>query len=532
MSKTESIQSGTTFPSMYLPLAILRWSRTLWSESPANLGRRTVPTAWEREHARALKERHLAERDAETSRLNKLIEQKLADLDKILSVGISRNIVLDHNARKLPFPVFDAGELDIPYPEPTLEEFVPLEPGTLARMVPGWRGRYEAQRIQGEEEFNAAHAKWQHFEKERKRQIRQLAARDPRHQQAISEVQEQHLRMDELAADARTGKQYAVEDYVRHALETSTYPRGFPVKFGFRYLPSRKNLLMECEFPLARDTIPGEASWRYIKTRDTSEPKTRAATDTDKLYKSVLAQVTLRTLYEIFTVDIFRHIETIFFNGFVNDDDPTTGRPIQPRLVSLRADRDEFPDRDFARLNPVKALQSLRANFSRAPTELQPIPAVVEFDVNDPRFIEEQDIVSGLNEDTNLIDLTPEAFEHLVTNLFNAMGFEAYSTQRSKDGGVDCIAYYKKSVVGGKYVIQAKRWTHTVQVDAVRDLSGTMAHEGANKGILITTSTFGPACHKFADGKPLQLIDGSGLRVLIEEHTNLKVKIVMPPRKP
>ena len=88
MSKTESIQSGTTFPSMYLPLAILRWSRTLWSESPANLGRRTVPTAWEREHARALKERHLAERDAETSRLNKLIEQKLADLDKILSVGI------------------------------------------------------------------------------------------------------------------------------------------------------------------------------------------------------------------------------------------------------------------------------------------------------------------------------------------------------------------------------------------------------------------------------------------------------------
>ncbi|MGA9309318.1 MAG: restriction endonuclease [Pseudonocardiaceae bacterium] len=139
----------------------------------------------------------------------------------------------------------------------------------------------------------------------------------------------------------------------------------------------------------------------------------------------------------------------------MNDDDPTTGRPIQPRLVSLRADRDDFLDRDFLRLNPVKALQSLRANFSPAPTELLPIPAVVEFDVNDPRFIEEQDIVSSLNVDTNLIDLTPEAFAHLVTNLFNAMGFEAYSTQRSKDGGVDCIAYYKKSVIGGKYVIQA-----------------------------------------------------------------------------
>jgi hypothetical protein len=96
-----------------------------------------VPTAWEREQARALKERHLAEREAETNRLNELIEQKLAKLDNILSVGVSRNIVLDHNARKLPSPVFDAGELDIPYEEPTLEDFLPFEPGAFARMVPG-----------------------------------------------------------------------------------------------------------------------------------------------------------------------------------------------------------------------------------------------------------------------------------------------------------------------------------------------------------------------------------------------------------
>lgn len=50
--------------------------------------------------------------------------------------------------------------------------------------------------------------------------------------------------MDELAADAATGKQYAVEDYVRHVLGTGEYPQGFPVKFWLRYLPSRKNLLI------------------------------------------------------------------------------------------------------------------------------------------------------------------------------------------------------------------------------------------------------------------------------------------------
>ena len=51
------------------------------------------------------------------------------------------------------------------------------------------------------------------------------------------------------------------------------------------------------------------------------------------------------------------------------------------------------------------------------------------------------------------------------------------------------------------------------------------------KGILITTSKFAPACYKFAEGKPMELIDGSNLLAMIEQHTNLTVKIVLPERK-
>lgn len=40
---------------------------------------------------------------------------------------------------------------------------------------------------------------------------------------------------------------------------------------------------------------------------------------------------------------------------------------------------------------------------------------------------------SPVNEDTNLIDLTPEAFEHLITNLFNAMEFEPSYTSEVRE---------------------------------------------------------------------------------------------------
>jgi restriction system protein len=42
----------------------------------------------------------------------------------------------------------------------------------------------------------------------------------------------------------------------------------------------------------------------------------------------------------------------------------------------------------------------------------------------------------------------------------------------------------------------------------VRDLYGTMLNEGASKGILVATSSYGPDAYEFAKDKPLELIDG------------------------
>jgi restriction endonuclease Mrr len=59
---------------------------------------------------------------------------------------------------------------------------------------------------------------------------------------------------------------------------------------------------------------------------------------------------------------------------------------------------------------------------------------------------------------------------------------------------------------------------HTVGVSAVRDLYGTVMNEGANKGILVTTSDYGPDAYAFANGKPLVLLNGAHLLHLLEKH--------------
>ena len=146
----------------------------------------------------------------------------------------------------------------------------------------------------------------------------------------------------------------------------------------------------------------------------------------------------------------------------------------------------------------------------------------------DPRFIEEADVISTLDQRPNLMDLSPSEFESLITNLFQKMGLETRLTQASRDGGVDCVAYDPRPIFGGKVVIQAKRYKDTVGVSAVRDLFGTVQNEGASKGILVATSGYGPAAYEFASGKPLELLSGSHLLHLLQEHAGIEARIIMP----
>jgi restriction system protein len=146
----------------------------------------------------------------------------------------------------------------------------------------------------------------------------------------------------------------------------------------------------------------------------------------------------------------------------------------------------------------------------------------------DPRFVQKPDMLSQLDQRPNLAVLTPPEFEALITNLFEKMGLETRLTQASRDGGVDCVAWDMRPIVGGKVIVQAKRYKHTVGVSAVRDLYGTVLNEGAAKGILVTTSGYGTSSFQFAERKPLQMISGGELLYLLEQHAGIKARIEFP----
>uniref|UniRef100_UPI00404791B9 restriction endonuclease n=1 Tax=Algoriphagus sp. TaxID=1872435 RepID=UPI00404791B9 len=221
-------------------------------------------------------------------------------------------------------------------------------------------------------------------------------------------------------------------------------------------------------------------------------------------------------------------VNHIFINGLVSFRDKTNGKLNQGCVMSLNIPKMEFVEFDLNYIDLNVAFKKLKGISASHISEFIPIRPILSINKFDKRFVEGRDVLNVVDEDTNLASMDWEDFEHFIRDLFqkefSSIDGEVKITQSSRDGGIDAVAFDPDPIKGGKIVIQSKRYTKVVGVSAVRDLYGTMINEGANKGILVTTSHFGSDAYQFAKGKPLTLIDGPNLLQLLRKH-NFKAKI-------
>src|SRR5581483_4667341 len=99
--------------------------------------------------------------------------------------------------------------------------------------------------------------------------------------------------------------------------------------------------------------------------RDDVVSTERPAKDRKTRYASVLAQMSLRTVHELFEADRGGAVETIVFNGIVDSIDPRTGQPVRPCLVTLRTTRPTFEELDLSLVDPEACLRPLNASVSK-----------------------------------------------------------------------------------------------------------------------------------------------------------------------
>lgn len=376
--------------------------------------------------------------------------------------------------------------------------------------------------------------------KTRERREQAEAAAQQHHASAIEGWENQRARYEQererrnrdvetFRRNYELGNPESVEQYVSLVLAASALPEGIDRETTLKYVAAERALLLEATLPTLSD-MPQIAQYRYVATRGVTEERPFKDKERADLYDTTITQLALRTLHEVFEGDYARHIDIIVLNGVINDVDRATGKDFSASILSIQATRAEFTAFDLCRVESAACFRALKGVSGARFANMQPVRPIRNLNIEDPRFINAEDVLSELELDANLMTMPWQDFEVLVRDLFEKMfaarGAQVRVTRTSRDEGVDAVVFDPDPIMGGKTVIQAKRYSKTVPVAAVRELYGTMMNEGAGKGLIVTTSHFGGSAREFAKDKPLTLIDGPQLLHLMQ-NSGHRVRIDM-----
>ncbi|MGW4352259.1 restriction endonuclease [Nocardia sp. NPDC004582] len=515
----------------------------------AELQQHKVAAQTEREEQRALKAaqresaktaredraRHVERQKWRATHLTQAVRERVDALADLLAVHATTTSILSLDQLRQEFrprPFVPDRSLMAATPVPTWEDFAPPTATGWSRMFPA---RYQQQVDHAQAEFREALV--QHDHREQQRSAAWAAAAD---QHAADEavraeaINLLNARVDALENAVEAAVPTAVEECFETLLESTYLPADLPVDVEVAYQPEPQRLLVTRRLP-GTDVIPAEREFRYSPANDEIVGVARAVKDFRQRYPSLLGQLVLLTMRDAFAVQPTTLVDEVAVNGVVAGRNRATGQPEDQCLISVSASREQFEGLVLAELNPVDCLRFLNAIVSPHPWDLEPVRPKFDPDLSrykrDPSRI---DVAATLDSRPVLLQMTPTEFEHLVRQLFEAMGMQSWVTQQSKDDGIDAVAVNYDPVMGGECIIQAKRYSKVVDIESVRALAGVMEDKHASRGVLVTTSWFGQASRDFADRhRRIQLIDGSELKYLIKEHLAKDVVpgVVKPSRR-
>jgi restriction system protein len=479
----------------------------------------------------AKREQRIAAKKAEAERRTNEIGARAKQLESILSTGLRHDprINFESLKRRLSPPAFDASTPPEAESQPKWEQYAPSQPGVLGALF-GGRERYQ-QRVT---EAHMAHWKavqeWRAAEY-RRRQRLEAARRD--HEEAarrqIAEAVEHNRRVDRLAAEFTGRNPATVERLLGVILDRVPLPNDFPRRAEVTYSKESEQALVQVQLP-GRDVVPTVRGYRYVQSRDELQAVPRPAKEIGELYRFLLAQLALLVIRVLFVAD--PRLASVGFNGHVDATNPGTGQSEYPCLISLDVKLSAFREINLHRVRPEACLRHLRALVSPHPYDLEPITPILDFDLTKFSFVEGMDAVSTLDSRPDLMKMNPTEFEHLVRQIFEAMGVESWTTERSYDDGVDAVVVNRSPLLGRLSIVQAKRYKNAIGPNHIRELSGAIEEKKAGHGILVTTSWFtARSWQKAREHGRIELIDGNRLRYLIKEHLGKDVLIgVKRPR--
>ena len=330
-------------------------------------------------YEKAVKAAHAAAQQSEVERLNAEIDAVLDDLEGLLAATIDVDDHIDLETLRKPSDTtpFDLPDLETPLVAPKRPK-LPPEPTYVEPAKPkgffGKKRKFEEARAIARQTYETQKAEWASsvssltkkyetefaaYEQAEVERVNTLAVEKDRFRQ---ELEDHNHSIDQFIANLSYGDAEAVQEYISLVVENSTYPDHFEVTHEFSFEPKTAELRMSVTIPTP-DSFPAIKEYKYLKTSDEIREVPLSQVEIKKRYASVLHQVAIRSLHEVFEADRRGLIRTISLEVGTKAQHPATGRLSFLPFVGVSAERDRFMEFDLSGLIPLATLKHLGSGF-------------------------------------------------------------------------------------------------------------------------------------------------------------------------
>lgn len=155
---------------------------------------------------------------------------------------------------------------------------------------------------------------------------------------------------------------------------------------------------------------------------------------------------------------------------------------------------------------------------------------VSESTVDQLRTTPPVDYDSNSDDAVDLLRMHPFEFDVLIDLLMFNMG---YSSTKSRQQSGDVAGHDLFTIKADEndplsritVLVEVKQYRRAVGIAIVRETYGMLMDAGADRALIFTTSYFAPEARRFAQDKPIDLIDGPRLLDLLLQHLHYSARI-------
>lgn len=283
-------------------IASVEYAQRLKELQHAAAEARRAERAARKEQAERAERQYFADRAAAADRRSRALADRVAELSSVLERGRQRNPRIDLAALRAEFrpPAPDLGSVGWRAVPPDWSRFQPPAPSVLDRLAGGTR--YRQQVAAARVRYEAARAEYERAEAER-----QLRFDEARRRYATQLAEERHRvethnrAVEAFAGALRRREPDAVCRYLALVLDALPLPEPFPR--AVEVLPAAEGRpVVRVELP-GPEVVPPVAAVRYDRARDELREVPRPAAEISALHRSVVSQVVLLCLRDVFAAD-------------------------------------------------------------------------------------------------------------------------------------------------------------------------------------------------------------------------------------